>query len=191
MVGDAFVEAEFGEALEAVGDITDELVDAAFAGKSLGETFGNVLKQMAADWAKSGLRDLASELIGGGIGQKSSGGFFGSLLGSIFGGFRAGGGDVRAGKAYEVGENGREWFVPGEDGTILPHGKTPFDGAAPTGTEAMKLDVDVRAYVDDDGNWQAEVERISTGTAALVTQAGITASQKKIYQGQRRTNGIY
>jgi hypothetical protein len=81
--------------------------------------------------------------------------------------------------------------VPREDGTILPHGKSPFDGAAPTGTETLKLDVDVRAYVDDDGNWQAEVERISTGTAALVTQAGITASQKKIYQGQRRTNGNY
>ena len=44
--------------------------------------------------------------------------FGGGLLGAIFPG-KAIGGPVSAGQAYEVGENGRELFVPGENGTIV------------------------------------------------------------------------
>ena len=40
------------------------------------------------------------------------------------GGPRAGGGPVNAGTAYTIGERGRETFVPGVSGTILPHGLT-------------------------------------------------------------------
>lgn len=35
---------------------------------------------------------------------------------------RAEGGPVRAGVPYIVGERGSEWFVPKQDGTIVPHG---------------------------------------------------------------------
>jgi methyl-accepting chemotaxis protein len=40
------------------------------------------------------------------------------------GGGRASGGPVEAGRIYEVGERGRELFVPNQDGTIVPHGET-------------------------------------------------------------------
>lgn len=43
-----------------------------------------------------------------------------SWLGSFFGGFRASGGDVAAGRAYVVGEKRPEIFVPKTSGTILP-----------------------------------------------------------------------
>ena len=53
----------------------------------------------------------------------SGGGFLSGItgfLGSIFGGFKAGGGDVTPGKAYVVGEKRPELFLPRSAGTIIP-----------------------------------------------------------------------
>lgn len=61
-------------------------------------------------------------LIGGvGTSSGSSGGLLGGIK-SIFGGFRADGGPVTAGKSYIVGERGPEWFTPGRSGGITPNG---------------------------------------------------------------------
>jgi hypothetical protein len=46
----------------------------------------------------------------------------GSAISSAFGGFRAAGGPVSAGKSYVVGERGAEMFVPSSNGTIVPNG---------------------------------------------------------------------
>ena len=46
----------------------------------------------------------------------------GSAISSAFGGFRAAGGSVSAGKSYVVGEQGAEMFVPNSNGTIIPNG---------------------------------------------------------------------
>jgi hypothetical protein len=46
----------------------------------------------------------------------------GSAISSAFGGFRAEGGSVSAGKSYVVGERGAEMFVPRSNGTIVPNG---------------------------------------------------------------------
>jgi len=43
-------------------------------------------------------------------------------ISSAFGGFRAEGGSVTGGKAYVVGEQGAELFVPSGNGTIVPNG---------------------------------------------------------------------
>jgi hypothetical protein len=43
-------------------------------------------------------------------------------ISSAFGGFRAEGGAVSAGKSYVVGERGAEMFVPSSSGTIVPNG---------------------------------------------------------------------
>lgn len=47
-------------------------------------------------------------------------------------GARAGGGDVYAGVPYKVGEKGIEWFVPKEDGTIIPNNQI-IDATTPAG----------------------------------------------------------
>lgn len=44
------------------------------------------------------------------------------VISSAFGGFRAAGGSVQAGKSYVVGERGAEMFVPSSNGTIIPNG---------------------------------------------------------------------
>lgn len=44
-----------------------------------------------------------------------------NVISSAFGGFRAAGGSVSAGKSYVVGEKGAEMFVPSSNGTIVPN----------------------------------------------------------------------
>jgi len=46
---------------------------------------------------------------------------FKDVFGSLFGGFRAAGGPVEAGRAYITGEAGRELFVPSVSGSIVPN----------------------------------------------------------------------
>jgi hypothetical protein len=68
----------------------------------------------------SGGSGFLPNFFGGG---SSGGGFFSSLLGgigSLFGGFLEGGGDVTPGKAYIVGEKHPEFFLPKTSGTIAP-----------------------------------------------------------------------
>ncbi len=52
--------------------------------------------------------------------QSNVSGAAGGLLGALFGGFRAGGGSVSAGRGYVVGENGPEFFLPDNSGRIIP-----------------------------------------------------------------------
>ncbi|MGH8063414.1 MAG: hypothetical protein ACREO7_15530 [Pseudoxanthomonas sp.] len=55
----------------------------------------------------------------------STGGFdWAGLIGSFFGGAKAGGGDTIANRAYLVGEHGPEMFVPRTAGTVLTAGQT-------------------------------------------------------------------
>jgi hypothetical protein len=52
---------------------------------------------------------------------------FGSHMASSFAGHLAGGGDVKAGYMYDVGEMGRERFVPTQNGRIVPNNKLGGD----------------------------------------------------------------
>lgn len=69
-------------------------------------------------------------------------------------GKRASGGPVSAGRPYVVGERGQEVFVPGQSGTIIPHGGRGGGGgpmmhiekAYFTGARAAKATVDRLAY---------------------------------------------
>jgi hypothetical protein len=63
----------------------------------------------------------------------------GGLLGALFGGFRAGGGDVNSGTPYIVGEKGPEWFVPGKSGTIIPNAAVSKNSGGPQVTVVNNL----------------------------------------------------
>jgi SLT domain-containing protein len=91
--------------------------------------------------------------IGGGGGGGGIGGLFGDVIGGLVGGLfgggltadpfpgttgRARGGRVYAGRAYTVGERGREWFTPDENG---------FVGAAASG--GMIVNIDARGATRD------------------------------------------
>jgi hypothetical protein len=85
------------------------------------------------------LGGLMSKMLGGvaGDGGTSGGGFFSSIASGIagmFGGAKATGGDVLAGRGYWVGEEGPEWFEPRGTGSIIP-----VAAAMATGREGRQI----------------------------------------------------
>ncbi|WP_022697931.1 tape measure protein [Euryhalocaulis caribicus] len=95
----------------------DSFKDGILAGldENAGEALSNWWRTYTTRALESVLNNLADSLFDSLIGGAGKG-FFGSL----FGGFRASGGPVSAGKAYVVGEKRPEMFVPGQSGTIIP-----------------------------------------------------------------------
>jgi len=86
------------------------------------------------DFAKTGqlgglIGGLGSLFGGGAPGGVTQSGDLAAALNSID--FRAGGGPVRAGMPYIVGERGPELIVPKAAGTVLPNG-TQLGAPAPT-----------------------------------------------------------
>lgn len=100
---------ETSEAMgQAARSALDTIIDGFIEGKDAGEMFGSVLKDLGRSLLNMGLSSFGSSFGGG------------NFLSSLFGGFRAGGGPVQAGKAYVVGEKRPELFVPGQSGTVIP-----------------------------------------------------------------------
>ena len=84
-----------------------------------------------ADVAADTLRNVANILLQFGVNTALGGlGSTGGILGKLFGGFKASGGSVSAGRSYVVGERGPELFTPGRSGSIAPSGS--FGGAKVT-----------------------------------------------------------
>lgn len=110
-------------AADAMASVTDRLQDqvgsasnnisgmfeTAFTGivtgsQSAREAISRLLQDLARMMAQRAFQTLFSGLFGGG--------------GGLFGGFRADGGPVSAGRSYIVGERGPELFTPGASGQI-------------------------------------------------------------------------
>jgi hypothetical protein len=110
---------------------TKSLIDSL---KSFGESFKRMVDKMASDLISSGLmRALFGKMYAG---DATGYGIFGGLFSTggsstpSFGSYntlgsqaRHGGGSVRHGYPYIVGEGGPELFVPGKNGTIVPSNK--------------------------------------------------------------------
>ena len=112
----------------AFGKFADALYD--WATDSLIEQFFGKQGQPAGGSSGGWINSLLGAFGGGGSGgdtafgtsaysSGSGGGFWGSLFGAFFGGGRAGGGDTIANRAYLVGEEGPELFVPRTAGSVL------------------------------------------------------------------------
>lgn len=78
-----------------------------------------ITRAIAENWAER-ITDLFQSSTSG-SGGASGGGFWAGLAGAIFGGGKAGGGDVIDGRSYLVGENGPEMFVPRTAGAVVPN----------------------------------------------------------------------
>lgn len=90
---------------------TSAFEDAIVEGKKLSD----VLRGLAQDILRITTRKMVTEPLGN---------VLTSAIGEMFGGARAGGGDVIGGRSYLVGENGPEMFTPRTTGTITPSGST-------------------------------------------------------------------
>ncbi len=105
----------------AINGVADALAGALIAGESLREGLAQVFKQIASDIINSGIRSALSSVFS----PQSAGGAggFGSFMSNLFGGFRAAGGPIDAGRAYVVGEKGPEIIVPRSAGQVIPNHK--------------------------------------------------------------------
>lgn len=116
------------------------------------------------------LKPLANSLAAAGQGGGGIGGFIGtaiSAIGSIFGGFKATGGPVSAGKAYVVGERGPEIMVPGASGTVIPNhaiaaANSPLRGGGAASGGVIKL------VIEEGPQFASRVRAEATGVAIEV-----------------------
>jgi hypothetical protein len=117
------------EASEQFDTVRDQLIrntqdifaDTLFSGFDDGidgmlDSFRDMLLQMAAQAAAARL----TEKLFSNIGTGDDAGGFAKFLGGLFGGGRATGGPVDAGRLYRVNENEPEYFVPGTSGAVVP-----------------------------------------------------------------------
>lgn len=110
---------QFGQAGKAaVLGIVDALADGRIEASELGSVLGNLLGQFG--------NFFLNQAFGGGSGN---------LLGAIFGGGRARGGPVQAGKVYKINENtpNSEYWMPTGDGIVIPKLPRSGSGAAAGG----------------------------------------------------------
>lgn len=173
---------------DMVEQIEDQFEGAARGAKRLEDTAVNAFERMVTEGGS--LKDIIGDVLGslGSMAAKSaatglfknSGWFDG--LGSLFsfdgGGFtgsgpRSGGLDGKGGFMAMVHPN--ETIIDHTKNTVAPVAQPVQSASQRTGG----TDVTVRAYVDQDGNWQAAVEDISTGVSARQVAAGMAVQDRK------------
>jgi hypothetical protein len=115
------------------------LVFTSAAGDAIREWqgFRNLLDGIGKDLLQLALKRMVTDPLDKALGSVFSGFNVGNIFSSMFGGARAGGGPVEAGKAYLVGEKRPELFVPRSSGTIVP---SVGGGGAPV----FNLSIDAR-----------------------------------------------
>lgn len=95
-------------------DSAQAIVDFAVAGKT---SFKDMIESMISDLARMAIYRNVTAPLAAAVGGMD----FGSMLGSFFGGARAAGGPVSAGKTYLVGERGPELVTMGGSGFVTPN----------------------------------------------------------------------
>ncbi|UOA23592.1 hypothetical protein DSM110277_02021 [Sulfitobacter pontiacus] len=134
------------------GEFKDGIIDAAMGGADAMDAFTNSIKRAALEYL------LFGEGMFAGGGKKSGG--FGGIV-SAFAGMFDKGGRIPSG----------QWGIAGENGPEVVRGPAMVTSTRDT-ARAMQGgsgQMDVRVYVDQDGNWQAAVEKISGGVIRQAT----------------------
>jgi hypothetical protein len=90
-----------------------------------GSNLRDTIRGLAQDLLRLIMRQQITEPLARALGASS-------FFSSIFGGPRANGGPVSAGKAYMVGERGPELFVPNAGGSIVPNERMSAGGSGGT-----------------------------------------------------------
>lgn len=137
------------------GGLANAFTDMATGAKSMGDSLKSLTQdilRMVTNRAFTQLFDMV--FAGFGFGGAKGGGI-------NFGGFRAAGGPVSAGRSYVVGERGPEMFVPRVGGQIVPNGS----GGGGTVVQVIDQrrggpDIDTRRERGPDGR---EIVRIVVG----------------------------
>ena len=167
----AFAESGFLRAQQAgikwettTKDNIDALKEAENRARAFGETVGDAFFRATAEGEN--LKDVARDLLLT-FARQGINSAFGNIfagLGGSFGGGRAGGGPVSAGKSYLVGERGPELFTPGASGGITPNGAMGGSGG-----DTFNQSIQFSGMSPSDRSWvRAQMQRLKSETVALV-----------------------
>lgn len=126
---------------------------------NLADDFKRMIDRMVA-------QALAAKLVQALFGPDfATTGMGGGLFGSLFGGARANGGPVQAGKAYLVGERGPEILMPNTSGTIIPNHQL-------SGGQANQVQINITAM--DSQDVRRSLEKNSRWIAGLINSSNRT-----------------
>lgn len=174
-VGEEYQNAsEQGEFFNDISeDLKNGILDAIVEGKNLSDTFEDIAKSIAKAALEAALFGTGPFAAGAGVGG-GGGGLFGGLFSGLFGGlFSFDGGGFTGSGSRSGGMDGKGGYLamvhPNE--TIIDHTKG--------GGGAGAVTVDVRTYVDENGNWRSEVERISKKEVSKATPGIVNASKQQ------------
>lgn len=148
-------------ASQQMQSLQDGFIDAIIAGESFSDVLKNVAANMAKAWAQAAL------FGNGPLGSQGGGGLLsglfqkGGFLSQVFGGFRADGGPISGGRAYVVGERGPEIIVPRSAGNVIPNHALGRSGGG------MSVTIDLRGTTGD----KALDEKLRAGAARTLAQA--------------------
>jgi len=103
-------------ALDGLRSLEDGLADIVTGTKSVQDAFKNMASAIIADLARIAIRRAITGPLASALGDLGGGD-----ISRFFGGARASGGPIDAGKAYLVGERGPEMVVPNRSGMVIPN----------------------------------------------------------------------
>lgn len=148
--------------------------DAKSAFVSIITDFGNA-EAAAARFFSSIAENLAGQAFDGIFGGKAIGG----VLSGLFGGGRAGGGPVLAGRSYMVGESGPELVTMGGNGTVTPN--AALRSAVNSGGGGMVVNIDASGAVEGvAAQIEQAIARALPG-AVRASVAGVRAASARGY----------
>lgn len=139
--------------------------------KGMAASFKNTLMQMASQAAATELTQhvfgsqAALPQKGQGFFETLLGGSIGHALGGLFGGFRAGGGSVLAGKGYIVGERGPEWFMPRQHGQVFSNAQVS------TASQSHPVSIVMHVHTPDAGSFRQASSQITAAMGVALQQA--------------------
>jgi hypothetical protein len=98
-------------------------------------------------------------------------------MGGGFGGFMAAGGPVQPSRAYIVGEQGPELFVPGSAGRIVPNKEIQGRGGVTVNQNFSMSGIDIGSQETVRRIFRQAAAQMRSGAADMLTFAGASGDQ--------------
>ncbi len=179
-------EAEEFFAENATSAFTDIITGASTAQQAMKKLIGTFI-DAAIQATLLGKGPLAG-IFGTASGTGGLGGLFGAFFGGGASGGKARGGRVSKGQVYPVGENGREFFAPGENGRIIPESKMPRLATVSAQPARSPISPQVTMKINLAGaNGDTTIERIARQAAAA---AGKEAYRQAVRDSARASGKV-
>jgi hypothetical protein len=147
-------------------------------GKSFWSSFGSAALNVLDKITDTLLNDVINAMFkvnNASSGLGGAGNIFSSLIGGLFGGFRASGGPVTAGKAYMVGEDGPEMIIPGASGTVIPN-----HALSAANNNKSDVNITVGISADNNGNLTPFVESMVVNGVQQAAPSIVSGSVKAV-----------